>query len=64
MRIFEDDDDDDMLDEVQLKTAVKASRIQNAVQRAKLPKLKITHEDYIMNSAVSDGSATDGFQVS
>ncbi|VDO38682.1 unnamed protein product [Onchocerca flexuosa] len=55
-----DDDEDDVLDEVQLKMALKASRIQNAVQRAKLPKLKIVHEDEIANQV--NGSANDGFQ--
>uniref|UniRef100_A0A8R1U0N8 Nuclear pore complex protein Nup98-Nup96 n=1 Tax=Onchocerca volvulus TaxID=6282 RepID=A0A8R1U0N8_ONCVO len=57
-----DDDDDDILDEEQLKTALKASRIQNAVQRAKLPKLKIVHEDEPASPMASNGSATDGFQ--
>ncbi|KAL4003183.1 Nucleoporin autopeptidase family protein [Acanthocheilonema viteae] len=57
-----EDDDNDMLDEVQLKMAFKASKIQNAVQRAKLPRLKVAHEDDIAKSAASDASATDGFQ--
>uniref|UniRef100_A0A1I7VTA0 Nuclear pore complex protein Nup98-Nup96 n=1 Tax=Loa loa TaxID=7209 RepID=A0A1I7VTA0_LOALO len=57
-----DDDDDDMLDEVQLKMAFKASRIQNAVQRAKLPKLKVAHEDDIVNSAATSDSTADRFQ--
>ncbi|CAG9539116.1 unnamed protein product [Cercopithifilaria johnstoni] len=57
-----EDDDNDMLDETELKTAFKASRIQNAVQRAKLPKLKVAHEDEIANTAASGASTTDGFQ--
>lgn len=56
-----DDDDDDMLDEAQLKMAFKASRIQNAVQRAKLPKLKVAHEHDIF-SVVSSDSTTDRSQ--
>ncbi|MCP9259431.1 Cell division cycle protein 16-like protein [Dirofilaria immitis] len=57
-----DDDDDDILDEVQLQTAFKASRIQNAVQRAKLPKLKVVHEDGTINPAASSGCINDNFQ--
>uniref|UniRef100_A0A1I8EGQ7 Nuclear pore complex protein Nup98-Nup96 n=1 Tax=Wuchereria bancrofti TaxID=6293 RepID=A0A1I8EGQ7_WUCBA len=57
-----DDDDDDVLDEVQLKMAFKASRIQNAVQRSKLPKLKVAHEHDIANSVVPSGSTTDRSQ--
>ncbi|VDK70240.1 unnamed protein product [Litomosoides sigmodontis] len=57
-----EDDDNDMIDEEQLKTALKASKIQNAVQRAKLPKLNVAHESNIANSAISGTRATDGFQ--
>uniref|UniRef100_A0A0R3RH94 Nuclear pore complex protein Nup98-Nup96 n=1 Tax=Elaeophora elaphi TaxID=1147741 RepID=A0A0R3RH94_9BILA len=56
------EDDDDFLDEAQLNTAFKASRIQNAVQRAKLPKLKVAHEDDIAISMVSDVPTADNFQ--
>lgn len=52
-----------MIDEEQLRTAFKASKIQNAVQRAKLPKLNVVHENNIANSAISGARATDGFQV-
>lgn len=34
------------------------------MQRAKLPKLKIVHEDEPASPMASNGSATDGFQVS
>lgn len=62
LRIFKEDDDND-IDETQLRIAFKASRIQNAVQRAKLPKVKIADEDDIGNLTVPDVSANEGLQV-
>uniref|UniRef100_A0A915Q2U3 Nuclear pore complex protein Nup98-Nup96 n=1 Tax=Setaria digitata TaxID=48799 RepID=A0A915Q2U3_9BILA len=57
-----DDDDDDILDEVQLKTAFKASKIQDAVQRAKLPKLSVADERDISDVAAWSCSTNDDFQ--
>ncbi|VDK28887.1 unnamed protein product [Gongylonema pulchrum] len=38
------DEDDDFLDETELKAALSDSKIQDAVQRARVPKLKIAQE--------------------
>lgn len=52
-----------MLDEEQLKAVFKATKIQNAVQRAKLPQLKVSYEDDSANIETGNPPAMDGFNV-